>query len=66
LNPLGREHWRYTASVGLTQELVDERMFPLTLEGLDAAIVQLRRPLNRPMGSPPGGPSALADGPPES
>jgi hypothetical protein len=61
LNPLGREHWRYTSSVGLTQELVDERMFPLTLEGLDAAIVQLRRPLNRSPASAPAGPSVPVD-----
>jgi uncharacterized protein with von Willebrand factor type A (vWA) domain len=54
LNPLGREHWRYTSSVGLTQELIDERMFPLTLEGLDAAIAQLRRPLHRPLATPIG------------
>ncbi len=44
LNPEPRERWEYTPSVCITRELVGERMFPLTMEGLDAAIVELRRP----------------------
>jgi uncharacterized protein with von Willebrand factor type A (vWA) domain len=47
LNPEPRERWDYTPSVRITQELTGERMFPLTLEGLDAAIRELRRPLTR-------------------
>jgi uncharacterized protein with von Willebrand factor type A (vWA) domain len=47
LNPEPRERWNYTPSVRMTRELVAERMFPLTIEGLDAAIRELRRPLAR-------------------
>ena len=42
LNPEPEPRWRYTQSVRLTQELLDERMFPLTLAGLEAAIRALR------------------------
>jgi uncharacterized protein with von Willebrand factor type A (vWA) domain len=47
LNPEPRERWEYTASVQITRELIGERMFPLTLEGLEGAIRELRRPLAR-------------------
>ena len=43
LNPEPLERWEYTDSLRLLKGLVGERMFPLTLEGLDAAIVELRR-----------------------
>jgi len=45
LNPEKRDRWEYTASVRITRELVDDRMFPVTIQGLDAAIGALRRPL---------------------
>jgi hypothetical protein len=45
LNPERRESWDYTASVRITRELVRERMFPLTISGLDQAIRELKRPL---------------------
>jgi uncharacterized protein len=45
LNPEDPARWEYTASVRLTHELVAGRMFPVTIQGLDAAIAQLRRPL---------------------
>ena len=56
LNPEKPDRWEYTASVRITRELVDDRMFPVTMQGLDAAIAALRRPLSggRP-GSHPGG-----------
>jgi uncharacterized protein with von Willebrand factor type A (vWA) domain len=47
LNPESRDRWDYTPSVRLTRELIGDRMFPLTLAGLDAAIRELRRPLAR-------------------
>ena len=47
LNPEPRDRWNYTPSVGITRELVGERMFPLTIEGLDGAIRELRRPVTR-------------------
>ena len=57
LNPEPRERWDYTPSVRITRELLGERMFALTLAGLDAAIRELRRPLSRspgPVNSPQG------------
>jgi uncharacterized protein with von Willebrand factor type A (vWA) domain len=35
LNPQPESLWNYHESIGLTRELMGERMFPLTLEGLD-------------------------------
>jgi len=43
LNPEPRDRWEYTPSVRITRDLIGERMFSLTLEGLDAAIAELRR-----------------------
>jgi len=48
LNPEDRERWDYTPSVRITRELVRERMFALTLAGLELAIRELRRPLGGP------------------
>jgi uncharacterized protein len=45
LNPEPVERWEYTSSVRITRELVGDRMFPLTMTGLDLAIGELRRPL---------------------
>lgn len=41
LNPEPRERWDYTPSIKLTRELLDDRMFPLTVSGLDDAIRKL-------------------------
>jgi uncharacterized protein len=43
LNPLSEKYWRYTPSVEMVSRLVDHRMFPLTLDGLDRAMRLLRR-----------------------
>ncbi len=43
LNPTPEEHWGWTPSIRMTQELVEDRMFPLTLDGLDRAMAALRR-----------------------
>ena len=47
LNPEPVERWEYTSSVRIVRELLGERMFPVTLSGLDRAIAELRRPLVR-------------------
>ena len=54
LNPESPNRWEYTASVRITRELVNDRMFPLTIQGLDSAIAALRRPLGG-AGSQAGG-----------
>ncbi len=43
LNPVPETHWGYTQSIGMVQRLVGGRMFPLTLDGLDAAARALVR-----------------------
>src|SRR5688572_28351774 len=42
LNPEPRDRWEFTPSIRITRELVEGRMFPLTLEGLDRATRSLR------------------------
>lgn len=43
LNPLAEAHWHYTPSIQMIRQLLGERMFPLTLDGLDRAIRCLTR-----------------------
>ena len=42
LNPEPEDRWDYIASIGIARQLLGERMFPLTLEGLDRAIRALK------------------------
>jgi uncharacterized protein with von Willebrand factor type A (vWA) domain len=41
INPTPEEHWPWTQSVALTRQLMDDRMFPMTVEGLDRAMKAL-------------------------
>jgi uncharacterized protein with von Willebrand factor type A (vWA) domain len=43
LNPTAERHWDYTPSVGVIKQLVNDRMFPLTLDGLEKAMKELSR-----------------------
>ena len=43
LNPVAERYWEYTASVKLIGEVMEQRMFPLTLDGLDRAMRTLSR-----------------------
>ena len=43
LNPVTQDHWHYTQSIGLTQELVHDKMYPMTLSGLGDAIKALNK-----------------------
>jgi uncharacterized protein with von Willebrand factor type A (vWA) domain len=43
LNPVPERVWHYTHSIRILSEMLEERMFPLTLEGLDAAMRELNR-----------------------
>jgi uncharacterized protein with von Willebrand factor type A (vWA) domain len=38
LNPIGEEHWDYSASTAMIRTLMDGRMFPLSLDGLERAM----------------------------
>jgi hypothetical protein len=41
LNPVQDRFWKYTQSVEMMRELMEDRMYPLTLGGLDSAIREL-------------------------
>jgi len=41
LNPEPEQRWDYTPSIKLTRELMSDRMFPLTISGLDEGIKRL-------------------------
>ncbi|WP_117194868.1 vWA domain-containing protein [Rhizobium terrae] len=43
LNPVPEDHWGHTMSIGLVRQLVNDRMFPLTLGGLEQATRALTR-----------------------
>jgi uncharacterized protein with von Willebrand factor type A (vWA) domain len=43
LNPVQERHWGYAQTTRLIHELMEARMFPLTLEGLDQAMRHLMR-----------------------
>jgi uncharacterized protein with von Willebrand factor type A (vWA) domain len=43
LNPVPEEHWGHTASIRMMQQIMGNRMFPLTLDGLDGAMRELVR-----------------------
>ena len=43
LNPVPERFWGYTPSVSLIRDVMDERMFPLTLDGLERAMRTLAR-----------------------
>ena len=43
LNPEPQGEWRYTQSTGIMQQLMQGRMYPLTLAGLDEAMHELAR-----------------------
>ncbi len=42
LNPEPEQRWPHTPSVKITREIMEERMFPLTVHGLDEGIKRLR------------------------
>ncbi len=41
LNPEPEEHWEYHPSIQVTRELVEQRMYPMTLNGLERAMKKL-------------------------
>ena len=43
LNPMQEKYWGYSHSIRIIQELMKDRMYPLTLEGLDDAMRTLSR-----------------------
>ncbi|KQT52851.1 MULTISPECIES: vWA domain-containing protein [unclassified Aureimonas] len=43
LNPIAETHWNWTQSIGLVRRAFEERMFPMTLKGVEQAIAVLAR-----------------------
>lgn len=43
LNPTPEQHWTYSQSTKIIKDLMHDRMYPLTLEGLDDAMRELTR-----------------------
>ncbi len=43
LNPVPEKYWDFTPSVGVVRQLMSQRMFPLTLGGLESAMKELNR-----------------------
>ena len=43
LNPTPQEHWHYSSSTRIVRDLIGGTMYPLTLDGLDAAMRELTR-----------------------
>lgn len=43
INPVPAEHWPYTQSTTLVQQLVEQRMYPLTPDGIAEAMTRLAR-----------------------
>ena len=41
INPLPEPHWPYTQSISMIREIFENRMFPMTLSGLQAGIKEL-------------------------
>lgn len=43
INPIPKEQWGYSQSIRMIRELMNDRMYPLTLNGLDEAMRELSR-----------------------
>ncbi|MEX0619863.1 MAG: VWA domain-containing protein [Pseudohongiellaceae bacterium] len=43
INPTPREYWQHSYSINLVKELTEERMFPLSVKGLEDAMANLAR-----------------------
>ena len=43
LNPVPDDHWDYTSSVCIIRDAFDQRMYALTLKGLETAMTDLSK-----------------------
>ena len=43
LNPTQEKYWKHTQSIQMARDLIDDRMYPLTLEGMERGIKQLSK-----------------------
>lgn len=42
LNPVNRQEWKFTDSIGMIKKIVNRRMFPLTVKGIEEGIETLK------------------------
>ncbi len=49
LNPVPRDEWRWTESIGMLERFYEDAMFPLTLSGIKDAAAALTRKNGRPV-----------------
>ena len=43
INPTPQRHWQYTQSIGMIREIFEDRMVPMTLQGIEAGMRDLTR-----------------------
>jgi hypothetical protein len=43
INPTPEEDWQFTQSVAITHQLLDGKMYPLTLKGLEEGMAYLSK-----------------------
>ena len=43
INPVPKKNWHYTQSIEMTQSLLDGKMYPLTLKGLEDSMQYLAK-----------------------
>jgi hypothetical protein len=43
LNPVAEQYWDYTPSLQMMHKLLQQRMYPLTLDGVDRAMRSLKQ-----------------------
>lgn len=43
INPTPKEYWQHSYSIDIVRELLDDRMFPLTVKGLEEAMALLTK-----------------------
>jgi len=43
LNPTPKEYWQHTHSTKIIQDLMEDRMYPLTLKGMEEAMAYLSK-----------------------
>jgi hypothetical protein len=43
INPVAQDQWSWTQSIEICQQLADDKMYPMTIEGLEAAMAYLSK-----------------------
>ena len=43
LNPVPRDEWKHTQSIGMIKKIVKNKMFPLTIDGIQMAVEELKK-----------------------